>query len=638
MTLLVFSLGPVAFLTVYSVVKYQKAIDNELRERLMANAREIGSILVDFKTILLQRRDHYFSDTSLLLHLSLGDELSIRRMAMDWMKNDPASGLTFYARNGRKLVSVYRNENGVVQDHTPSPQTSVILAKETLEKLKDAGVYALVEHSEKDLASLIVISKVFSTNKKHIGFVQQNLELDTEFLNRIKEKMKIELVVLRANGLPTLATLPDFGLTKKNYFQEYTRTLSTSYFEHMVRGEPHGFLVYPVSWGNSDFFIALGASKREAQAVLRNVNYAFYSMVLAIVVLLILTTWIVSSAIVRPIWELVAATYNVQSQDETVEIPVTSRTEIGLLTHSFNAMSRNILSARAELKKKIIELERANQEIRDAQSKLLLNSKMVSLGQLVAGVAHELNNPIGFIYSNMSHLRDYSERLLAYADGCEKDPAQAQELREELEIEYIRHDLPKLVKSCEEGALRTREIVRGLRNFSRLEATELKEMDVHEAIESTLNLLTGEIKNRITIDRQYQSLPKVQCFSTQIAQVFMNILSNAAHAINGSGRISIATRLLRQGGLTDRVEIAISDTGAGISPENLEKVFDPFFSTKEVGRGMGLGLSISYGIVHNHGGEIFVRSASGQGSTFTIVIPVQPDPALFKLSKRQEPA
>jgi two-component system NtrC family sensor kinase len=359
--------------------------------------------------------------------------------------------------------------------------------------------------------------------------------------------------------------------------------------------------------------------------VLENVNYAFMTVVGAVIVLLLIFIFVASTTLIKPVIDLVEAIDQVESSEKIVEIPVRSDTEIGLLTESFNSMSSNVIRARADLKRKVQELEKANQELIDTQARLVHSAKMISLGQLVAGVAHELNNPIGFIYSNMTHLRDYSEKLIRFAETAEKEPEKIKSLKKELEVDYIKQDLPKLIFSCEDGARRTRDIVIGLRNFSRLEEAKLKEIDIHQAVDDTLNLLTGEIKNRIQIIKKYKKLPLVTCYASHINQVFMNLLSNAAQAIEGNGNIWISTNTSTKNG-EDFVEISFQDSGKGMSSEVMDKIFDPFFSTKGVGQGTGLGLSISYGIVQKHGGEIQVKSQPGIGTEFIVHMPVKAKP------------
>ncbi len=398
-----------------------------------------------------------------------------------------------------------------------------------------------------------------------------------------------------------------------------------SFFELDLKNNPLGFLVYPIDWGQTNFYIALGASKSDAKAVLRNVNMAFLTVVGAVILLLVLTILVTSSWVLKPLYELVEALQSFETQEQLVTIPVKNDTEIGLLTESFNQMSQKIWQARADLKKKISELELANRELKDTQTRLVHSAKMVSLGQLVAGVAHELNNPIGFIYSNMSHLKDYSEKLMDLVRVAEKSPSDLLAKKEEYEFDYIVKDLPKLVASCEDGARRTRDIVMGLRNFSRLEEAKLKEIDIHEALDTTLNLLHGEIKNRIELHRHYEPIPHIFCYASQINQVLMNILSNAAQSIQGNGHLWISTHASKDPKTKEGiVQISIQDSGQGIPAENLEKIFDPFFTTKEIGTGTGLGLSISYGIIHNHGGDIQVRSELGVGTEFILMLPIHP--------------
>jgi two-component system NtrC family sensor kinase len=621
---LLFSLTPLVFVTGYSVRKYEVAIDNELSQRLGGNAREIGAILDDFRTGMAQKRDRYIKDNGLIYHLSIGDAAAVRSLGLNWLKADFASSLTFFTRDGRMLASVFKDSKGDNRDFVPQANAPIFLSDQNLEKLKNVKEYAFVEFTSNQKLSLILFSKVTGPGGRHVGYLEQLIDIDESFLLRLKQRMKLELALLRPSGQVTVATHPDFYLYKKEVFQDFLKTDGKPFFELNVRSSPYGFLMYPVVWGQTEMFLALGASKVEANAVLKNVNYAFFTVVGTVIILLIITILFASNNILKPLNDLVAALQNVQSGDKPVEIPIKSDTEIGLLTESFNQMSRNVLQARGELKKKIAELEMANLELKETQSRLVHSSKMVSLGQLVAGVAHELNNPIGFIYSNMGHLREYSDKLIQLAEAVERDPSSLEKMMQKLDIAYIKEDLPKLVASCEDGARRTRDIVLGLRNFSRLEESKLKEVDLHESIDNTLNLLAGEIKNRIQVVREYGKLPMVTCYASQINQVFMNILSNAVQAIEGQGNIWITTRLQSRSDGREMVQISFQDSGKGMTAQVMEKIFDPFFSTKGVGQGTGLGLSISYGIIESHGGEIQVKSQVGIGTEFIVLIPVKP--------------
>lgn len=625
-----FTVIPLAFVTGYSMVKYEKAIDHELSQRLSGNAREIDLVLADLRTSLQQKRDKYIRDPSLLYHMAIGDGGTIRSLTSQWVKADSISSLTFFDREGRMLASVFKDEKENVRSFVPV-QDAVFLSAKYMAQVENQKDVALAEYSEGQKMNLILISKVTGGGGRLIGYVEQIVDLNKAFVDKLKKRLKSELIVFKEGGQVVVASHSDFYLYKKDFFAPYFKPGAEPFFDLNVRTTPYGFLIYPIDWGITKFYIALGASKSEAKEVLKNVNFAFITVVGAVIVLLIITILVTSNWFLKPLYDLVEALQSFESQEQAVTIPVKNDTEIGLLTESFNEMSKKIWQARSDLRKKITELEDANKELKETQTKLVHSAKMVSLGQLVAGVAHELNNPIGFIYSNMTHLKEYAEKLIALADAAEKQPQNLPALKEEYEFEYIVKDLPKLVASCQDGARRTRDIVLGLRNFSRLEEAKLQEIDVQQSLDTTLNLLQGEIKNRVEIHRQYEPTPLIHCYASQINQVFMNILSNAVQAIEGTGHIWISTTALKDyKGIKESkdrrgwVQISIQDSGKGMSPETLEKIFDPFFTTKGVGQGTGLGLSISYGIIQNHGGEIQARSEVGVGTEFIVIIPVYP--------------
>jgi two-component system NtrC family sensor kinase len=621
-----FSIIPLAFVTGYSMVKFEKAIDHELSQRLSGNAREIGVILADQKSLLQQKRDRYLRDPSLIYHMSIGDGSTLRQLGTQLIKADNISSLTFFNREGRMLSSVFKDDKEEVRSFVPV-QDAIFLSATYMAQVKESKEVGVAEFRDTQKINLILISKVISSGGRLVGYMEQVVDLNRTFVGKLKNRLKLEMIFFKDLGQVVVASHPDFYLYKTDFFKPYFRG-NDPFFDLNVRGTPFGFLIYPVDWGQTKFYVALGASKSEAKAVLKNVNYAFMTVVGAVILLLIVTIVVTSSWVLKPLYELVEALQSFESQEQAVTIPVKNDTEIGLLTESFNEMSKKIWQARSDLRKKIAELEGANKELKDTQTKLVHSAKMVSLGQLVAGVAHELNNPIGFIYSNMAHLKDYSDRLISLANAAEKNPTSLPALKEEYEFDYIVKDMPKLIASCQDGARRTRDIVLGLRNFSRLEEAKLQEIDVHQSLDTTLNLLQGEIKNRIEVHRQYEPIPLVHCYASQINQVFMNILSNAVQAIEGSGHIWISTiPLMNYKGATDKrgwVQVSIQDSGKGMSPQTLEKIFDPFFTTKGVGQGTGLGLSISYGIVQNHGGEIQARSETGVGTEFIVIIPVYP--------------
>ena len=282
-------------------------------------------------------------------------------------------------------------------------------------------------------------------------------------------------------------------------------------------------------------------------------------------------------------------------------------------------------AANQELKGRHRELEEAYQELATAQEQLIQSEKMASLGLLVAGVAHELNNPIGFIHSNMDFIGEYVEHLKGIVEEYEAidlpegaTRQQVDRLKKRARLEFTMQTLDELIASCKTGTERVKKIVMDLRTFSRTDDVGPVKVDLHEGIEATLDLLTKDYKDRITIHREYGDLPKVECFPGQVNQVFMNLLLNAGQAIVGRGDVWIKTS-----SDLENATITIKDNGCGIANKDLPKIFDPFFTTKEVGEGTGLGLSITYGIVKKHGGTIHVASEVGKGTEFIVELPVR---------------
>lgn len=288
---------------------------------------------------------------------------------------------------------------------------------------------------------------------------------------------------------------------------------------------------------------------------------------------------------------------------------------------------RDARKYKEDLEKRNQELASRKAELERVQAQLVHSEKMASLGQLAAGVAHELNNPAGFILSNMAALPDYVERLeklLSTYDSTvlsESDAQLVASAKQTADYEHILSDLRSIATDSFIGAERIKEIVQNLRLFSRLDEADVKEVDVHEGIDSTVRLLSQYFSGpRIRLRREYGTLPRISCYAGQLNQVWMNLLVNAAQAIgNAPGEVTIKTS-----SQNETIAVSVSDTGNGIAPEHVNRIFDPFFTTKAVGEGTGLGLSISHGIVARHRGRMSVSSAIGQGTTFNVVLPVNP--------------
>ena len=304
--------------------------------------------------------------------------------------------------------------------------------------------------------------------------------------------------------------------------------------------------------------------------------------------------------------------------------------EINELVQAYNNMASQLLELYTSLEQKVqertLELEKANSELKEAQAMMVHSEKMRSLGELVAGIAHEINNPINFIYGNIMILEKYTKDMFdlieKYAENDDILPpekkVEIEKLKEEIDIEFLKDDIKELIRSCIEGTERTKNIILDLKNFSRMEEMVMTQFDIPKEIDTTLNILNNKYKNRITVHKNYEeNLPKIEAYGGQINQVFMNILDNAAAAIEGTGDVFINVKKAGE-----NVEIEFKDTGKGIKKENLSKVFDPFFTTKPVGQGTGLGMSISYRVIQNHYGTISVESELGQGASFKIILPI----------------
>ncbi|MFB2933752.1 GAF domain-containing protein [Aerosakkonemataceae cyanobacterium BLCC-F154] len=321
-------------------------------------------------------------------------------------------------------------------------------------------------------------------------------------------------------------------------------------------------------------------------------------------------------------------------QDSEVELLQQISTQLAIAIQQAELYKQSQIAA-ANAQKKAAALQQALYDLKETQAQLIQTEKMSTLGQLVAGVAHEINNPVNFIYGNLTYANNYSKDLLKlinlYQKYCPDSNPEIQECVEEIDLEFLMQDMPKILTSMKVGADRIRQIVLSLRNFSRLEQAEMKAVNIHEGIESTLLILQNRLKAngtnpQIEIVKDYGELPLVECFAGQLNQVFMNIISNAIDALeerkdnnNSSPTIIISTELCN----ADSILISIADNGPGIPTKAKKRLFDAFFTTKPVGKGTGLGLSISYKIiVDRHQGSLWCESTLGKGTEFFIKIPL----------------
>ncbi len=490
-------------------------------------------------------------------------------------------------------------------------------------------------------------------------FVQGNLDLvESDFaklglksgyallLDRDARKVMASPARKNRKGVPSPAPpegteLPaDLAAAVRAALRDRTDTM-----EFQVRGTRRFAGIARASLPETAWILVVSLSAAEIFAPIGRLNYTFTLIGAATLSLIALTAFLLIRNISRPMKNLTMFARKLSQGEHDLRAEVRSGGELGELAQAFNAMAetieerqRELEEANRRLEEKVLErthaLEESNMDLRtalknlrEAQDSLVRSEKLASLGRLVAGIAHEIKNPLNFIYGNTGFLKEYVDAVSAYtrftgecagrADAAEALAAYA----EEHNIPFILEDLKTIAHNVNEGAERIRAIVDDLRSFSRAPTGSRQPIDVRKVLDMCLNLLRNQYKQRIRVSRAYADLPPVSAHAGKIEQVFLNLLTNAVQAIEGEGEIGVKTECSG-----DRVVVEIADSGPGIPEHLLQRVFEPFFTTKEVGKGTGLGLSISYNIVRQHGGALTVRNKPGGGAVFRVELPLSDDP------------
>jgi len=492
---------------------------------------------------------------------------------------------------------------------------------------------------------------------KHIGFSTKHAFSSLNWI--FVEKMLKELLqagrheviyakVVNPNGEVYLASDRSYyGERVDSSLLSDKETLLDNYF--FPQQKEHGILsIHPITISNERWHIILGLSLKSVKEAVRSLivrNLAFGGL---IVLLGIIGSLFLSRSISRPIINLANAAKIISAGNWDHPVLVKSNDEVGLLSHSFDRMLNSLKRAEEQLKnysqnlenmveERTVELKKALADLQNTQSQLLQSEKLASIGQLAAGVAHEINNPVGFVKSNLGTMNEYRQDLTKLLDqyrmleatldkevrenGCiRKALENIQSVKDEIDLGFIMDDYSNVINESFEGMARVSKIVSDLKDFAHVDKAELEHADLNKGIESTLNIVWNELKYKARVIKDLGKIPLVKCYPQRINQVFMNILINAAQAIEDKGQIRISTRADN-----GHVDIRISDTGKGIPPEVLPKIFDPFFTTKEVGKGTGLGLSMAHNIIQKHKGTIDVESEVGKGTTVIIRLQTDPD-------------
>ncbi len=398
----------------------------------------------------------------------------------------------------------------------------------------------------------------------------------------------------------------------------------------------------PIEDTSLGWIVGVEIDESDISRPIHSLVYWLLCAIFVLSLLVIVFTFIISKGITVPLNKLIRSATTISQGNFNERVPIQSSDEVGLLASTFNEMARTLSSREFQLQElnrnlegmvrdRTLELEnshealkRAYYDLQSAQEQLVQTEKMASLGQLVSGIAHEIKNPLNFIYGNTGFLADYTKKIQELLEMFEKlpslsaeDKAEIARMKEEIQYSFIKKDLKILIDNFTDGSRRINTIVSDLRAFSRMDQDAVSEVDLHASLEMSLNLMRNQYKNRIEVHKEYGDIPKIQGYPGKLNQVFMNLLSNAFQAIKDRGDVWLRTRTG-----SGTVEVEVTDNGSGIPQENIKRIFEPFYTTKPVGQGTGLGLSISYGIVEQHGGKIQVVSAPQKGSTFTVILPI----------------
>ncbi len=541
------------------------------------------------------------------------------------------------------------NSKKNIQERTPSSETpkdtqdyvvqlrnqidsrlysSVNITEEIKQKLDRDTIYGTqgfsLENKQNTRSWLFYLASVRDSKKKLLGYLLLELHYPKKNLDWLASTLNRDLLWFDVSQKKSVFSTKQFSGGESD---------SSILYKDLEIGTRNRQVVIYSDKVASDVAFKIRVPYLSTDYFKKNLIYASALMSLLIGVVILWASIKLSRSLTKPLSQLVDATELVSKGDYALPVESGSTVEFQKLTDRFNSMAQSVYSSKQELQKNIRVLEKAHSDLKQTQNQLVQSEKLSSLGQLVAGVAHELNNPIAFIYSNMTQLSDYAQQIQKVSELLDEITAKQNHEQKEsiqqklktLDWHYIVNDIKEIARSGAEGAQRVKDIVLGLRNFSRADSGEIRDFDLRQLVIDTVKIVQGIVSKNVKIS--VQDLPElfVEGNRSQLGQVILNILVNSVQAVGKEGHIQIKM-VQTTGDQGTFALVQVQDNGPGISKDVQSKIFDPFFTTKKIGEGTGLGLSIAYGIMRNHNGEIRFESRQEgpqKGTTFSILLPVK---------------